>query len=152
MNIELSEIKFENNEVYDAILMINNLTSDVGYWEAYDLFLSQVSNDHNGSYFPDAELALPVLLTIVLESPNDVPSQCALEILIDLYSSFWPCRDAFNVTNIDDYRPIKIRCNNVISGKEMELISLSVNTKSAKTRKLVLELVDMFSEPEWSEI
>lgn len=82
-------LTYRPENVPDAISRISDANDEQSAGLAYTRFLSAVGNNHSGTYYPAAPLAVQAL-TGVLQSNTGWPCLTVLNILIDLLNTFEP--------------------------------------------------------------
>lgn len=81
---------FNADDVAPALIELVQLTDAQKTDDIYSHVLFAIGNNHAGTYYSVIEAALPFIIETAIQTNNETSQFCALEILTDVYCSFYP--------------------------------------------------------------
>jgi len=82
--------EFNPDEVSKALVKLLLIEDENDAWSTYNKVLFSIGNNHRGTYYSVAKEAIKYILLTAISGEREVARNCALNILVDLYGSFWP--------------------------------------------------------------
>ncbi len=135
---------YRPDKVADALTSLILLKHTSQENSVYNNVLSAVGNNHGGTYYPVAELALKYILITATTGNSEIARNCALDILFDLYATFVPEIGSYHsITEKDLERRVK----QIIASSKGDFNDIISNSsESGRNKSLIKELLDCFEE------
>jgi hypothetical protein len=130
---------YRSDSIVTSLTKLVNLKSEDEKWNTYNDVLSTVGNNHAETYYPVIIEVLPLVITLLKSSQNELVRNCILEILSEWYYSFGPELGTFTLKTKDE-------CEYFVRTHIKQLITDNKWNDSERNIKLISDFNDFFNE------
>ena len=135
---------YEPDRVSDALSNLISLKKESLSDKVYNNVLFAIGNNHAGTYYPAVQKALKYIIQTAISGNTEITKNCALNILIDLYASFYPEIGNYNLATIEE---LEQKVLNIIEASKEKFNNFINNElESSRNRQLAKELLDYIAE------
>ena len=135
---------YEPDRVSGALSSLISLKKESLSNKVYNNVLFAIGNNHAGTYYPAAQKALKYIIQTAISGNTEIAKNCALDMLIDLYASFYPEIGNYNLATSEE---LEQKVLNIIEASEEEFRNFINNElESSRNRQLAKELLDYIAE------
>jgi hypothetical protein len=135
---------YEPDSVSGALSSLISLKKESLSDKVYNNVLFAIGNNHAGTYYPAGQKALKYIIQTAISGNTEIAKNCALNMLIDLYASFYPEMGNYNLATSEE---LEQKILNIFeASKEKFNDFINNELESSRNRQLAKELLDYIAE------